>query len=80
MSDPHNPLHSLGREGIEVSLAEVPYISDEKLGLYRILRDDGRTARFLFKGEAGMYVTVAGTFNNWDPFIYPMEEISPGYL
>jgi hypothetical protein len=77
-SDPLNPLHAFGKAGIEVSFVDVPYLSDERFGLYRILRDDGHTARFLFKGEAGMYVTVAGTFNNWDPFIYPMEEIAPG--
>lgn len=78
MSDPLNPLKAEGRAGVELSLAMVPYISDEKAGLYRIVDEDGRTAHFLFKGEPGMVVTVAGTFNNWDPFIYEMREITPG--
>jgi hypothetical protein len=78
MADPQNPLRTLGRSGVELSLLELPYLSDEVPGLYSILESDGRTARFLFKGEPGMYVTVAGTFNNWDPFLYPMEETSPG--
>lgn len=77
-SDPMNSLKVLGRAGVELSLLEVPYLSDEVPGLYRILESDGRTARFLFKGEPGLYVTVAGSFNNWDPFLYPMEETSPG--
>jgi hypothetical protein len=78
MADPLNPLKGEGRAGIAVSFAMVPYLSDEKPGLYRILAEDGRTARFLFKGAPGMVVTVAGSFNNWDPFLYEMSETSPG--
>jgi hypothetical protein len=61
-----------------ISLARVPYLSDEVTGIYRILGEDGRTAHFLFKGEGGMVVTLAGTFNNWDPFLYELDETSPG--
>jgi hypothetical protein len=78
MADPMNPLRAEGRAGVELSLAMVPYLTDEKAGLYRIMDEDGRTAHFLFKGEPGMVVTVAGTFNNWDPFLYEMRETSPG--
>lgn len=76
--DPLNPLHSEERSGLELSLVNVPYLTDEVPGLYHIVGDDGRTARFLFKGEAGMVVTVAGSFDNWDPFLYELEETSPG--
>lgn len=79
MSDPGNPRHAAERQsGLDVSLAEVPYLSDERPGLYRILGEDGRTAHFLWKGEPGQIVTVAGTFNNWDPFIHELVETSPG--
>ena len=34
--------------------------------------------RFACEAKPGMTVTLAGTFNNWDPFMYEMEETSPG--
>ncbi|HOX31745.1 MAG TPA: glycogen-binding domain-containing protein, partial [Spirochaetales bacterium] len=42
------------------------------------LGPDGRTARFLFRGEPGELVTVCGDFDNWDPFIHELAETSPG--
>jgi hypothetical protein len=63
---------------VELSVAEIPYISDLRLGVYRILGEDGRTARFVFKAESGQVVTVCGDFDNWDPFIHEMSETSPG--
>lgn len=78
IADPLNPLRAETSSGMAVSLAQVPFISDERAGSYEILAEDGHTARFLFKGEPGMVVTLAGTFNNWDPFLYEMEETSPG--
>jgi len=34
--------------------------------------------RFTYNGKSGATIRLAGTFNNWDPFMYEMEEISPG--
>lgn len=77
--DPLNPLRADARAaGVELSLAQVPFLSDEKPGLYHVLESDGRTAHFLFKGEAGLLVTVEGSFNNWDPFLHELVETSPG--
>jgi hypothetical protein len=64
--------------GLELSIARVPYLSDLHLGLYKVLAEDGRTARFLFQGASGESVTVCGDFNGWDPFIHEMSETSPG--
>lgn len=64
--------------GIELSVAPVPYLSDLHLGLYRLLDEDGRTARFIFRGDRGESVTVCGDFDNWDPFLFQMPETSPG--
>jgi len=33
---------------------------------------------FLFKGPPGETVTVAGNFNNWDPFMYELREYPAG--
>lgn len=64
--------------GIELSTVDAPYLSDLHLGKYALLGEDGRTARFIFRGGAGEVVTVCGDFDNWDPFIHEMPETSPG--
>lgn len=64
--------------GVELSVARVPYLSDLHLGVYKILGEDGKTARFIFRGGKGESVTVCGDFDNWDPFILEMTETSPG--
>ena len=35
--------------------------------------------RFIYKGEEGLDLHLAGTFSNWDPWIYSLEETSPGF-
>jgi hypothetical protein len=34
--------------------------------------------RFSFRADSGEVITVAGTFNNWDPFMYELKESSEG--
>jgi hypothetical protein len=34
--------------------------------------------RFTYTGTPGSEIRLAGTFNNWDPFMYEMTEIKPG--
>jgi hypothetical protein len=77
--DPVNPERTVDPEtGLELSVARVPYLSDLRLGRYRVWDEEERTARFIFRGASGESVTVCGDFDNWDPFIHEMEETSPG--
>ena len=77
--DPANPARRDDPEtGLELSVAPVPYLSDLHLGLYHLIAEDGRTARFLFRGAGGESVTVCGDFDNWDPFLHEMSETAPG--
>ncbi|MGP1437562.1 MAG: glycogen-binding domain-containing protein [Treponema sp.] len=39
---------------------------------------DGRNVNFVYVGKAHQKISVAGSFNNWDPFMYFMEETSDG--
>jgi hypothetical protein len=64
--------------GIVLSVVDIPFLSDEEPGKYRILDSDGKTAHFRFRAESGELITVAGSFNEWDPFMYEMEETMPG--
>ncbi|GMO60137.1 MAG: hypothetical protein Ta2A_06200 [Treponemataceae bacterium] len=37
------------------------------------------TVRFVYQGESGARIRLAGTFTNWDPFIYELSETAPGF-
>ncbi|MEI6385457.1 MAG: hypothetical protein WCQ50_02400 [Spirochaetota bacterium] len=79
VADPGNPRRAtIEGAGLTVSLVDVPRLSDERPGVYELLSKDGKTARFLYKGGPGETVSVAGSFNNWDPFVHRMEETGPG--
>ena len=39
---------------------------------------DGKMVNFVYVGQPGKKISVAGSFNNWDPFMYFMEETSSG--
>lgn len=34
--------------------------------------------RFVFEDEPGCKIRIAGSFNNWDPFMYILKEVKPG--
>ena len=51
----------------------------ENLGQIRIETEaKNDTVKFIYKGESGLKLQLAGTFTNWDPWIYQLEEIQPG--
>lgn len=39
----------------------------------------GGTVRFIYRGAAGQRIYLAGTFTNWDPWIYELKESSRGF-
>ena len=34
---------------------------------------------FIYKGETGLDLHLAGSFTNWDPWIYKLQETAPGF-
>ncbi len=77
--DPANPSWRRDpRTALDLSVLAVPRVSSERPGLYRLVSEDGRLVRFLWKGEPGSVVTVAGDFNQWDPFLHELRETEPG--
>lgn len=40
---------------------------------------DNSTVHFIYKGEAGQTIRLAGNFSNWDPWIYQLRETYPGF-
>ncbi|CEM62743.1 isoamylase [Treponema phagedenis] len=60
-------------EKMSVSILDVPFQKEYKTNV-----ENGLT-QFVYQGEAGQRISLAGTFNAWDPFMYVLKEISPGY-
>lgn len=76
-ADPNNPARARDdRTGSTLSLASLPARPRTVLGVWNPAVAGG--AHFYFEGEAGQRVSVAGTFNGWDPFIHELSETSPG--
>lgn len=76
-ADPSNPRRERDpATGASMSTLTLPERPMTVLGAW----DPGREGRaaFLFQGEPGKVVTVAGSFNGWDPFIHELDETAPG--
>ena len=74
-TDPMNPESTTDMEtGLRVSTLKVPYIdSREKVGT------ENNRVNFVYQGEEGRSISLSGTFNNWDPFMYTLKETRPGF-
>ena len=74
-ADPLNPLAVSGQSGIAESRVPLPAKSKNPAS-------EGTppgTYRFIYRAQPGETITVGGSFNNWDPFMYELRETSPGY-
>lgn len=72
--DPLNPDYVFDSlNGMSVSLLNVPFKKE-----YKTTIEDENTVKFTYIGEAKKIIKLAGNFNNWDPFMYELNEISPG--
>jgi hypothetical protein len=70
-TDPWNPLsRTEGSSGIGYSLVELPPAVEGPTSIDAV----SRTVRFRLEAPPGRSVSVAGTFNNWDPFMYELRE------
>ena len=71
-ADPLNPVTVTGASGVvesRVALPEKPKTAEPaRPGTYN----------FSYRAQSGETVTVGGSFNNWDPFMYELRETSPG--
>ena len=75
--DPANPDRVRDDTGIALSQVTLARdrTADEPQGTE--LLGAGRV-RFVFRGKPGSRVSIAGDFNNWDPFMHRLTEIRPG--
>jgi len=74
--DPQNPVARVDGGGVPISVFELPE-PREAPAESPVLHDE-RQVEFYFETEPGRRVFVRGSFNNWDPYMHRMEEVSPG--
>jgi len=72
--DPLNPISATGSSGIVESRVPLP----AKPKNHQNAPPPG-SYRFSYQASPGETITLGGTFNNWDPFIYELRETSPGF-
>ncbi|MDR2135274.1 MAG: isoamylase [Treponema sp.] len=74
-TDPANPVSRRnGATGITNSLVVLPHVEKN-----RVLHENPKGGMyFSFTGPPGELVTVAGSFNSWDPFMYELREYPEG--
>ena len=71
-TDPLNPLTVSGPSGILESRVILP-----ERPITEVTQVPG-SFRFFYRAVPGEIITVAGSFNNWDPFMHQLRETSPG--
>ena len=75
VKDPLNPVFRVdSATGIARSVVAIPYIKRPDSPN----RGPEGALTFTYYAPAGETVTVAGSFNRWDPYMYELREISPG--
>jgi hypothetical protein len=75
IKDPLNPDYRMDpASGISKSVVSIPYIKRPDSPN----RGPEGTLTFTYYARTGESVTVAGSFNGWDPFMYELQETSPG--
>ena len=75
INDPANSDTIIDINGIRLSRYRIPQ-RDVARSFPRVNGTGDVT--FVYEGISGRNVSVAGSFNSWDPFMYPLRESSPG--
>ena len=74
-ADPLNPVVVSGSGGILLSRVKIP----ARTRPVPTVDSNSRTLHFSFMAPPGETITVGGSFNNWDPFMYEMKETRTGF-
>jgi hypothetical protein len=76
MSDPANPDTVPDGRGLRLSRIAIPKEREAKKP-YPYIEND-RSVEFVYQGPSGRSVSIEGSFNAWDPFMYELSEKTPG--
>jgi 1,4-alpha-glucan branching enzyme len=75
MVDPANPRTDVDAAGVSFS---VYTLEQEPVRTIVNPKPEGTALTFVFQGSPGRRVSLVGDFNNWDPFMDPLDETAPG--
>jgi len=75
-TDPSNPVTEVDASGVSFSVFTVE--NEPVRSIVNPKTDAAGGLTFIFNGAPGRRVAIVGDFNNWDPFMDPLEETSPG--
>ncbi len=74
-ADPRNPFARLDPiSGLVRSVVSLPPDDQSE----STVDDSTGSLRFSYRGAPGLRVSVGGSFNSWDPFMYELDEVAPG--
>ncbi len=73
-ADPYNSRSEYDiTTGTQVSVLPVEYYK-----VYETSSEEKKYVHFIYQGKSGETIRLAGSFNNWDPFMYEMKEVARG--
>jgi len=75
-TDPSNPNTDVDSSGVAFSVYTLESEPVRSIVNPKPAPDGGIT--FVFNGSPGRRVALVGDFNNWDPFMDPLDETAPG--
>ncbi len=70
--DPNSPRHTRTSEGVVLSSLSLPSTEDKERGAP--YRTEGGEVTFTFRSEDANQVSIAGTFNRWNPYMHRLHE------
>lgn len=74
-TDPLNPIKEYD-DNINLYFSRV----DAPGGInYKTEIEENNIVHFVYEGESGQDIRLAGSFSNWDPWIYKLQETAPGF-
>ena len=76
MADPANPVTDSDAAGVSFSVFRLE--NEPARTVVNPKPDSGGALTFVFRGSPGRRVSIVGDFNNWDPFMDPLDETTPG--
>jgi hypothetical protein len=72
-ADPTNPLRVYGPSGVVESRVPLP-----ERHISTVVQSTPGVYQFSYSAPSGEIITVGGSFNNWDPFMYELRETIRG--
>lgn len=77
-TDPMNPKQHYD-ETTGIRLSQIDVRREYEIATSVKTSSNGKSVHFVYKGKSGQNVRVAGTFSNWDSWIYRLAETSHGF-